>query len=154
MANPKANLVAYELPKAADGKTYYEQASGFYGQFLINKKTVDEAKLKKILEVYDYTSTEEGYNLGGYGIKDVDFTIKPDGSIEQTEEGKKKGYGGDMTVQWLTGYFDKYNRAKVPGMPNDVLEQNKKLIDSIQSIPDPTAVQSRCKLPAARERNQ
>ncbi|MCZ8511098.1 extracellular solute-binding protein [Paenibacillus filicis] len=137
-ANPKANLVAYELPKAPDGKAYYEQASGFYGQFLINKKSVDEAKLKKILEVYDYTATEEGYNLAGYGIKDTDYTLKPDGSIEQTEEGKKKGYGGDTTVQWLTGYFDKYNRAKVPGMPTDVLEQNKKLIDAITSIPDPT----------------
>jgi len=136
--NPQANLMAFELPKAPDGKAYYEQASGYYGQFLINKKTVDEAKLKKILEVYDYTASVEGYNLATYGIQDTDFTVKADGSVEQTEEGKKKGYSGDTTGQWVTGYFDKYTRAKVPGMPNDVLELNKKVIDSINSIPDPT----------------
>ncbi|MDQ0920935.1 extracellular solute-binding protein [Paenibacillus sp. V4I5] len=136
--NPKANLVAFELPKAADGKAYYEQASGFYGQFLINKKSVDEDKLKKILEVYDYTASLEGYNLAVYGIQDVDYKLKPDGFVEQTEEGKKKGYSGDTTGQWVTGTFDKYLRAKVSGIPNDVFEANKKLVDSISSIPDPT----------------
>ncbi|MGG1513842.1 ABC transporter substrate-binding protein [Paenibacillus oryzisoli] len=136
--NPQANLIAVELPKTADGKAYYEQASGYYGQFLINKKTVNEAKLKKILELYDYTASVEGYNLATYGIQDVDYKVKPDGSVEQTEEGKKKGYSGDTTGQWVTGYFDKYSRAKVSGIPNDVYEANKKVIDSISSIPDPT----------------
>ncbi|WP_246294595.1 extracellular solute-binding protein [Paenibacillus planticolens] len=137
-ANLKANLIAVELPKAPDGKAYYEQASGFYGQFLINKKSVDEAKLKKILEVFDYTSTVDGYNLAVYGMQDVDYKVKPDGFVEQTEEGKKKGYSGDTTGQWVTGYFDKYSRAKTTGIPSDVFEANKKIIDAISSIPDPT----------------
>ncbi|WP_127484074.1 extracellular solute-binding protein [Paenibacillus ehimensis] len=137
-ANPNANLVAYEIPKAADGKAHYEQAIGYYGQFLISKK-VSEEKLKRILEVYDYTATEEGYNLGTYGIKDTDFTIGADGSVTQTEEGKKKGYSGDSTGQWVTGYYNKYLRASVPGMPSDILEYNKKLVDTIagQSEPNP-----------------
>ncbi|CAN7736434.1 ABC transporter substrate-binding protein [Paenibacillus sp. LjRoot153] len=135
---PQANLIAVELPKAPDGKAYYEQASGYYGQFLINKKSVDEAKLKKILEVYDYTASVEGYNLATYGIQDVDYKVKPDGSVEQTEEGKKKGYSGDTTGQWVTGYFDKYSRAKISGIPTDVYEANKKVVDAISSITDPT----------------
>lgn len=136
--NPKANLIAVELPKAPDGKAYYEQASGFYGQFLINKKSVDEAKLKKILELYDYTASVEGYNLAVYGTQDVDYKVKPDGFVEQTEEGKKKGYSGDTTGQWVTGYFDKYSRAKMSGIPSDIFEANKKVVDAISSSPDPT----------------
>ncbi|MDQ0877259.1 hypothetical protein QFZ77_005918 [Paenibacillus sp. V4I3] len=38
----------------------------------------------------------------------------------------------------MTGTFDKYLRAKVSGIPSDVFEANKKLVDSISSIPDPT----------------
>ncbi|NRF91646.1 hypothetical protein HQN89_11525 [Paenibacillus frigoriresistens] len=68
----------------------------------------------------------------------MDYKLKPDGFVEQTEEGKKKGYSGDTTGQWVTGTFDKYLRAKVSGIPSDVFEANKKLIDSISSIPDPT----------------
>lgn len=136
--NPQGNIIAAALPQAPDGKQYYNQSTGSYGQFLINKKTVNEAKLKKILEVFDYTATEEGYNLAAFGIKDVDYTEKLEGIIEQTDAGKQKGYSAGTTDQWLTGYFDKYKRAKAPGMPNDVYEQNKKLIDSIVSIPDPT----------------
>ncbi|MFE5324491.1 extracellular solute-binding protein [Paenibacillus sp. NPDC056579] len=137
-ANPNADLVAYELPKASDGKPHYEQAIGYYGQFLISKK-VSEEKLKRILEIYDYTATEEGYNMGTYGIKDVDYTIGSDGTVTQTEEGKKKGYSGDSTGQWVTGYYNKYLRAATSGMPTDVLEYNKKLIDTIgsQSEPNP-----------------
>lgn len=129
-ANPNANLVAYEMPKAPDGKAHYEQAIGYYGQFLVSKKASEE-KLKRILEVYDFTATEEGYNLATYGIKDVDFTVGSDGMVTQTEEGKKKGYSGDSTGQWVTGYYNKYLRASTPGMPSDVLEYNKKLVDTI-----------------------
>ncbi|MNQ99951.1 hypothetical protein D3C85_1157080 [compost metagenome] len=76
--------------------------------------------------------------MATYGIKDVDFTVKADGSVEQTEEGKKKGYSGDTTGQWVTGYFDKYSRAKTAGMPNEIYQANVKVIDTISSIPDPT----------------
>ncbi|MCS7463230.1 extracellular solute-binding protein [Paenibacillus doosanensis] len=135
-ANPDANLMAFELPKASDGKAHYEQAIGYYGQFLVSKK-VSEEKLKRILEVYDYTATEEGYNLGTYGIKDVDFTLASDGSVTQTEDGKKKGYSGDSTGQWVTGYYNKYLRAATAGIPSDVLDYNKKLIDTIAAVSEP-----------------
>ncbi|WP_106768611.1 extracellular solute-binding protein [Paenibacillus faecalis] len=138
---PEAELKAYELPSAPDGNKYYEQAYGSYGVFLVNKLTVDEKKLKKILEVYDATADEEGYNLVTYGIKDVHYTIAEDGSIVQTEEGKKQAYGTATTAQWISGYFNKYQRAEAPDMPADVKEYNYKLIDAISesSVPNPAA---------------
>ena len=138
--NPKAKLTAYELPAADDGKRYYDQAYGYYGLFLVNK-TVSEDKLKKILDVYNETATEEGYNLVTYGIKDKDYTVTAEGSIEQTEEGKSKAYGTATSAQWISGYFNKYQRAEAPGMPADVKDYNRKLIDSIagSSVKNPAA---------------
>ena len=137
---PEAELKAYEIPAAKDGKKYNEQAYGYYGLFLVNK-SVSEDKLKKILEVYNETATQEGYNLVTYGIKDKDYTVSEDGSIVQTDEGKKQGYGTATTAQWISGFFNKYQRAEGPGMPAEVLEYNRKLIDTISesSIKNPAA---------------
>ncbi|MWV42762.1 extracellular solute-binding protein [Paenibacillus sp. HJL G12] len=133
---PEAKLTAYELPKASDGASHYTQATGYYGQLLINKK-VSEDKLKKILEVYDYTATQEGYNLVAYGIKDKDYTVSADGFITQKEESKKLY---DNSSSWLSGYFNKYARAEEPGIPADIRDYNHKLVDSISqvSVADPT----------------
>ncbi|MEX3615166.1 extracellular solute-binding protein [Paenibacillus glucanolyticus] len=139
--HPEAELKAFEIPAAPDGKKYHEQAYGSYGVFLVNKLTVDEAKLKKILEVYNATADEEGYNLITYGLKDVDYTVSEDGSIVQTDEGKKKAYGTATTAQWISGYFNKYQRAEAPDMPAEVKEYNYKLIDAItnSSVVNPAA---------------
>jgi putative aldouronate transport system substrate-binding protein len=133
---PDGKFQAYQIPMASDGKRHYNQASGFYGQLLVNKK-VSEEKLKKILEVFDYTATKEGYNLISYGIEGVDYTVSADGNIEQTEDGKKKGYPD--TSQWLSGYYNPYQRAEAPGIPQEIKEYNYKLLDAItpQSKPDP-----------------
>ncbi|TVY07546.1 extracellular solute-binding protein [Paenibacillus cremeus] len=135
--NPKAVIVAYEFPAAPDGKRYYEQAPGSFGVFLINKK-VSEDKLKKILDVYNYTATREVYNLVAYGIKDLDYKEAPNGDITQTDEGKKKGYAFDTSAQWVSSYFDKYVKADLPGMTPETKEYNHKLVDSImtQSVPN------------------
>lgn len=139
--NANAELKAYEIPSAPDGNKYHDQAYGSYGVFMINKLTVDEAKLKKILEVYDKTASVEGYNLVTYGVKDVHYTISEDGSIVQTEEGKNKAYGTATTAQWISGYFNKYQRAEAPDMPADVKDYNYKLIDAIanSSVANPAA---------------
>lgn len=132
-SNPNAELVAYELPAAPDGKKHYEQQVGSYGQFLINKK-VSEEKLKKILEVFNETATAEGYNLVTYGVKDVDYTVGEDGRITQTDVGIKKAYGTATSSQWIAGYFNKYQRGEAPGITKEVLAYNHALIDSISQV--------------------
>ncbi|MDR0271274.1 extracellular solute-binding protein [Paenibacillus sp.] len=137
---PEAKLTAYELPVAPDGKKYYDQANGSYGVFLVSK-SVSEDKLKKILELYNETATEESYNLVTYGIKDKDYTVNAEGIIEQTEEGKSKAYGTATSAQWISGYYNKYQRAEAPGMSAEVKEYNRQLIDSISesSVNNPAA---------------
>ncbi|WNR45752.1 extracellular solute-binding protein [Paenibacillus roseipurpureus] len=138
--DPKAKFVSYELPAAPDGKRYYDKASGSFGQMVINKKSVNEEKLKKILEIYDYTATKEGYFLTAYGIQDVDYkTTSLPFLVTQTEEGKKK-YTSNSS-QWLSGIFNKYSRGESSGMTDEEIKHNYQVIDAIapNSYPDPSA---------------
>ncbi|CAH1056361.1 extracellular solute-binding protein [Paenibacillus pseudetheri] len=131
--SPNAVLKAYALPSAPDGKKYYDQQVGSYGQFLINK-SVSEEKLKKILEVYNETATQEGYNLVAYGVKDVDYTVTADGSITQTDAGKQKAYGTATSAQWISGFFNKYQRAESSGISEEERAYNRSLIDEISKV--------------------
>jgi putative aldouronate transport system substrate-binding protein len=90
--------------------------------------------------MFDYTATIDGNNLVTYGIKDKDYTITADGTITQTDEGKKKGYAQGTTGQWIPGFYNMYLRADFPGAPEAVKMSYRKMIDHIMenSAPDPT----------------
>ncbi|MDF2961443.1 MAG: extracellular solute-binding protein family 1 [Paenibacillus sp.] len=134
--NPTAVIKPYLFPAAPDGKVHMEAAPGSFGIFMVNKK-VSEEKLKKILEVYNYTATRETYNLVAYGIKGVDYNENEAGDITQTEEGKKKGYAFDTSAQWVSSYYDKYVKADLPGMTSATKEYNHKLVDTISTVSAP-----------------
>ncbi|NOU74767.1 extracellular solute-binding protein [Paenibacillus sp. LMG 31458] len=136
--NPKADAVAYELPAAPDGKHYYEQSTGSFGQLMISKK-VPEDKVKKILELMDYGNTLEGWKQIQFGVKDKDYTDTSNPTIVvQTDAGKANQYPNPG--QWIPGYFNKYSRAENGDMPPEVIKYNHDLVDSINksSVPDPS----------------
>ncbi|RAV00193.1 extracellular solute-binding protein [Paenibacillus sp. YN15] len=116
---------------------YSNRDSGFFGMFAIPKK-VPEEKMKKLLQFMDYGASDEGYDLAAYGFEGVHYTQK-DGIYTATEQAKK-----DIVAQGafgqIFGKYDKYLRAYRVGMPPDVLERNKKIIDEKTkiSVPDPS----------------
>ncbi|SFL99272.1 putative aldouronate transport system substrate-binding protein [Paenibacillus sp. 1_12] len=124
--NPKADF----LPLVSLNG-YSNKDSGFFGMFSI-PKSVPEAKVKQLLKLMDYGASEEGSTLANYGLKDVHYTEK-DGILTATEQAKK-----DIVAQQALGQiflkYDKYLRAYRTGMPNDVLERNKKIIDEKAKI--------------------
>ena len=75
----------------------------------------------------EYGATDEGYTLASFGIKDVHYTEK-DGIKTPTEQAKK-----DIVAQQAFGQiflkYDPYLRAYRSGMPNEIYERNKKIID-------------------------
>lgn len=105
---------------------YVNRDSGFFGMFVI-PKSVPEAKMKQLLKLMDYGASEEGSDLASYGIKDVHYTEK-DGVKTSTPQAQK-----DIVAQQALGQvflkYDKYLRAWRAGMPTDVFERNKKIID-------------------------
>lgn len=137
--DPKATVVAYEIPTAPDGKRYYEKSSGSFGILMVNKK-VPEAKLKKIMELFDYTSTQEGHLLVTGGIEGVDYTIpnpKLPLLIQPSEAAMKLS---SSHSQWIPQYFNKYARAQIGAWSDEQNTAAMALLDSIekQSEIDPS----------------
>ncbi|MFC5451460.1 extracellular solute-binding protein [Paenibacillus aestuarii] len=124
--NPKADFIPLV---SLNG--YSNKDSGFFGMYAI-PKSVPEAKVKQLLKFMDYGATQEGYDLASFGLKDVHYTEK-DGIKTPTEQAKK-----DIVAQQAFGQiflkYDQYLRAYRSGMPNDVLERNKKIIDEKAKI--------------------
>ncbi|PZE19441.1 ABC transporter substrate-binding protein [Paenibacillus xerothermodurans] len=116
---------------------YVNRDSGFFGMFVI-PKTVPEDKMKRLLQFMDYGTSDEGSDLANYGLKDVHYT-EQNGVKISTEQAKK-----DIVAQQAFGQifskYDKYLRAWRVGMPIDVFERNKKIIDerATRSVPDPS----------------
>ena len=66
--DPKADLMPLAYLENANGVKYTPSGSPYYGVYLIPKK-VPEAKVKKILEFFDYGYSQEGNEMLTYGIE-------------------------------------------------------------------------------------
>ncbi|SFM08779.1 putative aldouronate transport system substrate-binding protein [Paenibacillus sp. 1_12] len=132
---PNADMMPITYLISPSGKKMVYQFRGLNGIYVIPKK-VSDAKLKTILQLMDYGSSEEGANLAWYGLKDVHY-IEKDGIKTATDQAKK-----DIVSQSALGKIfsrdEKYLWAYRTGMPNDIFERNKKIIDerAKYAIPD------------------
>lgn len=127
--NPQASFIAVPTLEG-----YTPQGSGFVGGFAI-PRTVPEAKVKKLLKFMDYGASEEGVELSWYGFAGRDFTVE-NGVKIINESGRKAGAGYETYGQ-IFNMFDKYQRAYRSGIPGDLYEQNKKVIDAIEGKSTP-----------------
>ncbi|WJH36890.1 hypothetical protein N6H14_15015 [Paenibacillus sp. CC-CFT747] len=132
----KTNPDATFLPLVSlDG--FASKDNGSFGMFAIPKK-VSEEKMKKLIALMDYGASEEGSDLANYGFEGVHHTVE-NGIKVSTEQAKK-----DIVAQQALGQiflkYDKYLRAWRAGIPNDLYERNKKIIDMREkiSVPDPS----------------
>ncbi|MDO3411154.1 extracellular solute-binding protein [Saccharibacillus sp. CPCC 101409] len=114
---------------------YVNRDSGFFCMFVI-PKSVPEAKMKKLLELMDYGASEEGGTLASYGLEGVHYT--EENGIKTTTEQAKTDIVAQQALGQIFMPYDKYQRAYRVGMPQDILERNKKIIDerAAISIPD------------------
>lgn len=67
--------------KRNDGKVVYEGGYNWYSVTLFSADASDE-QVEKMLEIMDWLLSEGGTKFATYGIKDVDYTEKEDGTIE------------------------------------------------------------------------
>jgi putative aldouronate transport system substrate-binding protein len=112
---------------------YTAREMGSFGMYMI-PKSVSEAKMKKILEFLNYGSSDEGHELGNFGLKDTHYALD-NGVYKTTEIHAKQSIGA---FGQLFAKYDKYHRAYRAGIPKDVWERNKKIIDEREkvSVPD------------------
>lgn len=69
-----------------DGKVILRRGNASLWFIPANAKNVDNA-----VKFLEFWHSEPGYVLGTLGIKDVDYTVKADGTYELTEQGKAHG---------------------------------------------------------------
>ncbi|WP_171628295.1 extracellular solute-binding protein [Paenibacillus plantarum] len=123
--DPKADFVAMTYLEGPQGKMV-PTGIGFTGLYVI-PKTVSEAKMKKILALLDYGASEEGFELACFGIKDVHFKVV-DGFKTTTEQAVKDSVSQSSFGKIFEKY-DPYLWAYRVGMPKEVFERNKKIVD-------------------------
>jgi putative aldouronate transport system substrate-binding protein len=113
------------------------QSPGYLGVYLIPKK-VPEAKVRKILALMDFGASEEGASLAINGIKDVHYK-EVDGFKVATKQTDLDSISVSSFGK-IFERFDKYLWAYAPGMPKQIYERNKKIIDerSKVSVADPS----------------
>ncbi|MBW7454170.1 extracellular solute-binding protein [Paenibacillus sepulcri] len=119
---------------AASQGQFTAQNSGFIGVAAI-PKSVPEAKVKKILSLLDYGASLEGSTLSQYGIEGVHYT-KEDGYFVTNEQSVKDSLGTGSFGKLFMKH-DPYMYAFAPGMPKDVFERNKKIIDAKSKVSTP-----------------
>lgn len=87
----------------------------------------------------DYGASEEGFQLACFGLPDIHFTTDKDGFKIATEQAFKDSVSQSSFGKIFERY-DKYLWAFRTGMPKELFERNKKIIDEREkvSIDDPS----------------
>lgn len=119
---------------AASQGQFTGQGSGMIGVAAI-PKSVPEAKVKKILSLLDFGASADGHVLSNYGIEGVHYK-KEDGFYVTNEQAVKDSLGPGAFGKLFMKY-DPYMYAFAPGMPKDVFERNKKIIDAKSKVSTP-----------------
>ncbi|WP_042166842.1 extracellular solute-binding protein [Paenibacillus gorillae] len=134
---PQANFLPLSYLES-DAGTYAPSSPGFSGVFLI-PKSVPEDKMKRILALMDYGASEEGFTLACFGIEGVHYTVGEDGFKTATDQAFK-----DSVSQSSFGKVfersDPYLWAYRTGMPKELFERNKQIVDerTSHSVDDPS----------------
>ncbi|MDF2923816.1 MAG: transporter substrate-binding protein [Paenibacillaceae bacterium] len=122
--DPNAQIVALPYLTGPFGKMAYK-GTGYFGAYLI-PKTVPEAKVKKILEFLDWTSTQEADDLMRYGVKDVHYTVQ--NGVKTPNPDQAYTNSADLN-QFMGGIVDYYNRAVNVKMDAEMTKRNKAILD-------------------------
>ncbi|MBO9607820.1 MAG: extracellular solute-binding protein [Paenibacillaceae bacterium] len=123
---PNAELRPMPYIVSPAGKKWAPIGGGFNGLFFI-PKTVSEAKLNKILTFMDYGASDEGHDLGWYGLENVHYKVESGFKIT-TEQAVKDNVSQQAFGQ-IFGKYDKYQNAYFVGITPALYERNKKIVD-------------------------
>ncbi|MEK3888664.1 extracellular solute-binding protein [Bacillus sp. FSL K6-3431] len=130
--DPKADFLPLSWLMNDEGEKYVGQSKGYSFVYAI-PKTVPEDKMKRILELMDYGASEEGFELACYGLEEIHFTVDENGFKTATEQALK-----DSVAQASFGKIfersDPYLWAYRTGMPKEIFERNKGIIDERSKV--------------------
>lgn len=84
--SPMSDAVKFmKLMPSVDGQIYYWQESYAWSESMFSAH-VDDAKMERLLMIYDYLLTEEVALLTEYGVEGENYTTGEDGRIQENED--------------------------------------------------------------------
>lgn len=99
--DPNAKVVPLPAMKGTGNNTTAVVTTGVYGGFFINAKLPEE-KIQRLVNYFEYTSTEEFHNLAFYGVEGIHYTMNADGTRKTTDLGKTRSMDFKSIQQLVT----------------------------------------------------
>ncbi|MWV46077.1 extracellular solute-binding protein [Paenibacillus sp. HJL G12] len=131
---PTADYMPITYLQNAGGDQYTPSGSPYYGVYLIPKK-VPEAKVKKILEFFDYAYGKEGNELATYGIEGVHYNVENGRKIPTPQSATD--HLGDGNMNNLIHLISDDMSIGAVGMPDDVYDRNVEIVNERKKIKTP-----------------
>lgn len=136
-SDPDGDMYPLPYMKTPGGEKFAPKNAGFNGAYLI-PKSVSEEHMRRLLSFMDYGASEEGSDLANFGIEGLHYEVQNGFKTATSQAGK------DMVGQNVLGNlfskFDNYQSAFLTGIPHELYERNKQVIDerSRVSVADPS----------------
>ncbi len=140
-------------PAGPDGKRGLNMRDGLQHAFITFGKKVeeDEAKLQKILEVFNYAcANEEGFMLTRFGVEGTHYEMQNDiptpiGKYTQWREIVKAGGGATFNnAIWLPSFVEKVNAEYKWGISMPELRKDGIMNEIIIPLPSQSKVGTEC----------
>ncbi|WP_235439728.1 extracellular solute-binding protein [Paenibacillus sp. DMB20] len=128
---PTADYMPLTYLENAAGEKYTPSGVPYYGVYLIPKE-VPEAKMKKIMEFFDYGYSKEGNELATYGIEGEHYTIKNGRKIPTPQS--EIDHLGDGNFNNLFHLISDDMSIGAVGMPDDVYNRNVEIVNERKTI--------------------
>jgi putative aldouronate transport system substrate-binding protein len=132
--DPKADLMPLAYLENANGVKYTPSGSPYYGVYLIPKK-VPEAKVKKILEFFDYGYSQEGNEMLTYGIEGVHYNLENGKKVATPQAVTDKT--GDGNLNNMIHLVSDDMAINAVGMPDEVYERNVEIVTERKTVKVP-----------------
>lgn len=130
--DPEAEVVVLPAMKGTDNNTTAVLSTGVYGAFFINAELPDE-KIKKIVDYFEYTCTEEFHDLAFFGLEGHHYDLAADGSKVMTEAGNTESNDFKSIQQLVTTIANLDMKLFNQSAPT---EYNEKVISTVANYAD------------------
>ncbi len=90
-ADPKANWVMVPViasPQHPNPQYYQDAGTSMF--FFVPAAVKDPKKIEKLFKFWDFWASNEGYELGSWGVKGIDYTEDASGNRKFTAEGQNR----------------------------------------------------------------
>lgn len=127
--NPNGRFAGLPPVENSYGEVYANESQGFWGYYVVPKQSVDAEEFEAICAFLDFAYSEEGHNLGKYGLEGVHHNVV-DGEIEMIPDSFDET--NSPSYNQILRMYERYGRAYGSTVTPEHYEENKSLVDAYE----------------------